>query len=319
MNGSAFTRHTCRLLAGLLILLSARYAGADSVQDDIDQWRVMVQEGRAGQARAAARQALQERGSIVAILRFLADMEIDPEELDRLLAEMYAASPPEQHTGLLAERAMTAYLEERYQDAAAHAQAMLTAGGEERRGLFILAASYRRLGDEEQAILTFQRVVSSLKVDALSGAAAVNLAELFFERGDKTGAAQYARIAAANGAAIDPTLLVRIGTDDKNPAPPENDAATHRAAPPATTGDLFYVQVGAFSQQANAEQLHGRLRNAGYPVIVSMHDGGGNTVYRVRIGPFTRRAQAKRIVDELDASQNLFSYVIKVDAGQDTE
>lgn len=55
----------------------------------------------------------------------------------------------------------------------------------------------------------------------------------------------------------------------------------------ATGGrQLMYAQIGAFSQQANAEELQRQLRDQGVDKVVIHHDpAAGSALYRVRIGP----------------------------------
>ena len=46
----------------------------------------------------------------------------------------------------------------------------------------------------------------------------------------------------------------------------------------------LYLQIGAFASRSNAERLRERL--TGDFSSVHIHEGSGNAVYRVRIGPF---------------------------------
>jgi len=60
----------------------------------------------------------------------------------------------------------------------------------------------------------------------------------------------------------------------------------------ATRG--YFVQVGAFSQAANAERLRQRLA-MNYPdVIVEELGAGDQRFYRVRMGSFETRDQARQ-------------------------
>ena len=70
-------------------------------------------------------------------------------------------------------------------------------------------------------------------------------------------------------------------------------AAVTASAPPAAetapvANDHMFVQAGAFSDRANAEQLAGRLRAGGIPdVLIANELASGRALYRVRIGPVT--------------------------------
>jgi len=65
-----------------------------------------------------------------------------------------------------------------------------------------------------------------------------------------------------------------------------DEPATTAARAAGGSRQLMYAQVGAFSQQANAEELQRRLRDQGLDKVV-IHPGraAGRGLYRVRIGP----------------------------------
>ena len=54
----------------------------------------------------------------------------------------------------------------------------------------------------------------------------------------------------------------------------------------AKTG--YFLQVGAYKTQADAEQQRARLGFQGFESKVTQRDAGGVTYYRVRIGPFAK-------------------------------
>jgi cell division protein FtsN len=57
------------------------------------------------------------------------------------------------------------------------------------------------------------------------------------------------------------------------------------------------VQVGAFSIEANAKSLQERLTSIGHRAFIDRE-----TLYRVRIGPFTTREQAVAARASLEAN-----------------
>ncbi|KXV15816.1 cell division protein [Caballeronia megalochromosomata] len=77
-----------------------------------------------------------------------------------------------------------------------------------------------------------------------------------------------------------------------NATPPKAGSAptTAKATPPApgepNTG--YFLQVGAYKTQADAEQQRARLGFQGFESKVTQRDAGGVTYYRVRIGPFAK-------------------------------
>lgn len=66
------------------------------------------------------------------------------------------------------------------------------------------------------------------------------------------------------------------------------------------------VQVGVFSRKQGADELIARLRAAGYAAFSEpVRVGGGQTGYRVRVGPELKRENAVRIQGELRAKMKL--------------
>lgn len=62
----------------------------------------------------------------------------------------------------------------------------------------------------------------------------------------------------------------------------------------------MYLQVGAFSSQYNAQQLHNKLHNAAFErAKISTANTTGTPVYRVRIGPLSSVNEADQLVDQL--------------------
>lgn len=82
------------------------------------------------------------------------------------------------------------------------------------------------------------------------------------------------------------------------PAQPPKAAAAKPAAPAAggsagtppnaETSSIYYLQVGSYTTQADAEQQRARLGFQGFESRISSHDINGTTYYRVRIGPFSK-------------------------------
>lgn len=65
----------------------------------------------------------------------------------------------------------------------------------------------------------------------------------------------------------------------------------------------YYIQVGAFRTQAEAESQKVRVALMGLEARISEREQAGRTVYRVRLGPFDDKANAERIRTRLEGSQ----------------
>ena len=86
------------------------------------------------------------------------------------------------------------------------------------------------------------------------------------------------------------------------PAPPANVGGV--TVPPVITAaspsEQMYLQVGAFSQRANATTLVDRLRVNGFAnSFVVSEDDGGRTLHRVRVGPLRDAAEFDRLSGQL--------------------
>ena len=76
------------------------------------------------------------------------------------------------------------------------------------------------------------------------------------------------------------------------------------AAAAADNKDLFtyFVQAGAFRAQTDASAQRAKLAMLGWEARVTEREQGGQTMHRVRIGPFDKRAQADQIRTKLDGA-----------------
>lgn len=105
------------------------------------------------------------------------------------------------------------------------------------------------------------------------------------------------------------------------PAPPEaRDPATilsgqaSAPAPAASAAEPFryFVQVGAYSRQDDAEQQRARLAMLGFAARISEREQAGRTVYRVRLGPFDRKELADAAQERLRSS-DIESALVRVE------
>lgn len=65
---------------------------------------------------------------------------------------------------------------------------------------------------------------------------------------------------------------------------------------------VYFVQVGAFRTQEDAESQRAKLSLAGIETKVSEREQAGRTVYRVRMGPYDRRDDAEAAKTKLEAT-----------------
>lgn len=63
----------------------------------------------------------------------------------------------------------------------------------------------------------------------------------------------------------------------------------------------WYIQIGAFGDQDNAERQAARVSTFGFDAHVSAFPAGGGVVHRVRIGPQSTRERAEAVASSLSA------------------
>ena len=90
-------------------------------------------------------------------------------------------------------------------------------------------------------------------------------------------------------------------------------AAPDRSQPAAgaglpSSGDLV-IQVFSSAEEAKAREVLDRIERAGFRVFLSPVADGGRTLYRVRVGPFERRAQAEATARRLREALNLETWI----------
>jgi cell division protein FtsN len=90
-------------------------------------------------------------------------------------------------------------------------------------------------------------------------------------------------------------------------APGRDPAAILSGAPVApsvsTAGGpeafIYLVQVGAYTRESDAEAQRAKLAMQGLTARITEREQAGRTVYRVRLGPFDRKAEADGAQDRL--------------------
>jgi DedD protein len=97
-----------------------------------------------------------------------------------------------------------------------------------------------------------------------------------------------------------------------------NTSATASGKSPSATAEEktasvtgWVVQVGSFSQKANAEKLRNQLREMGMASFVATGHSHGKTIYRVRVGPEFDHAEAEKLQANIKAKTKLNGLVMK--------
>lgn len=112
-----------------------------------------------------------------------------------------------------------------------------------------------------------------------------------------------------------PPAITQAAAGGAAPAasPPANPAGVQATAPvrksvqrpaslpaaPAAAFGKWVVQAGSYGNESNARSVQRKLAARGYRVYISRFRTVGRTYYRVRVGPYADRAEAKRILPEI--------------------
>ncbi|NMB02283.1 MAG: hypothetical protein GX971_12325 [Firmicutes bacterium] len=88
-----------------------------------------------------------------------------------------------------------------------------------------------------------------------------------------------------------PSAPVRTESPPQAPAPSASQEVTPEPAPSSA---LYRVQVGVFSERANAERMVAQLKEAGYEGLII-----SGPPHRVQTGAFSSQENAERLLDEL--------------------
>jgi cell division protein FtsN len=85
-------------------------------------------------------------------------------------------------------------------------------------------------------------------------------------------------------------------------ADPLGDLAKAKSTPSPTTNDPFayFVQLGAYRSQEDAEAQRAKLSLTGIETKITEREQSGRTVFRVRTGPYGNKDEAERIKEKLD-------------------
>jgi cell division protein FtsN len=115
-------------------------------------------------------------------------------------------------------------------------------------------------------------------------------------------AAASAPKAAASNATSKPEKIETAKPAATSADPLGDLAKAKAAAAPAVSADPYdyFVQAGAFRTQADADAQRAKLAMMGWEARVSEREQNGRPVFRVRVGPFTKRDDAAALKDKLD-------------------
>ncbi|MGY6517992.1 MAG: SPOR domain-containing protein [Lysobacteraceae bacterium] len=100
----------------------------------------------------------------------------------------------------------------------------------------------------------------------------------------------------------DAELSARAQAEQQQAPPPDQAPGAPAAPPPATAGERYVLQAGAFRSNSDAEALRARIALSGLVARVESARIDNDTVYRVRLGPYTSASQIAGAREQLAAN-----------------
>lgn len=103
---------------------------------------------------------------------------------------------------------------------------------------------------------------------------------------------------AANSNETHPVAATPVGPQTAK-SPSESVPVIDRSRTDIPDGQTSFVQAGAYKSADDAENMKGKLALLGFEATVSSLERDGNTVYRVRLGPYNRVDDLNRVRQRL--------------------
>ncbi len=123
-------------------------------------------------------------------------------------------------------------------------------------------------------------------------------------------------VAAVDAASGEPVAPTPATPEPEAPAPVAATPAPAAAPLPASTaGGRYVVNVGSFSNLANARALADKLRAQGLPITSETVDVAGKPAMRLRVGPYAERTVAEAARLRVEGVTGGSAPVIALDAG----
>ena len=107
-----------------------------------------------------------------------------------------------------------------------------------------------------------------------------------------------------------PPAAVEPARSEPTPEPVATAATQSGSAAPGGQGD-HVIQVFSSTDQQQAKQLIQTLTSGGYPAFLSPVDVRGQTMYRVRIGPYVDPKEAETVAERVRKSYRLDTWVTR--------
>ena len=107
---------------------------------------------------------------------------------------------------------------------------------------------------------------------------------------------------AASADPLGDLATAQVKAAEAKAAAAEAKAAAQSKAADVADGFSYFVQAGAFRTQGDADAQRAKLAMLGWEARISEREQNGRPVFRVRVGPFTKRGDAEQLKQKLDGA-----------------
>ena len=112
----------------------------------------------------------------------------------------------------------------------------------------------------------------------------------------------------------DELKMHQLPVENKNTAE-DNSGAEPVKSKPIQNEPYFSIQVGAFSDYTNAKKYSSKFANMGYPTEILSTVRGAKKLFRVRVGNFATRSEAKSEMKKLERKEKGKFAIVKSGQG----
>ncbi len=184
--------------------------------------------------------------------------------------------------------------------------------------LMSLGACYRGMKDHENAEASYRALIDSTPDSQWISSAYLLLGRSLQDRGKLEEAKNlYQRVIKDYGRSIEThraqeylnSLSLSLPESvEAQPAASESAETTHTPSTPAVSH--FAMQVGAFSNERNADSLENRLKKKGYSVSIVRPVPDKSRLYKVRVGKFKTRSAALKAARTFSKNEKMTTEIV---------
>ncbi|EDZ68398.1 sporulation and cell division repeat protein [Nitrosococcus oceani AFC27] len=111
------------------------------------------------------------------------------------------------------------------------------------------------------------------------------------------------------------STVKKLPTQDGKKLPSVVSAKEEQSSASSSKETKWFIQIGSFGHRENALRIHRDVTSFGYKAFIETAKKGGETIYKVRVGPEKDGIRAKEIKQELERRLQTKAFVISPSDG----